>query len=227
MKKIISVIIFCFLSFSAAAKISFGSVDLNSSDEVLFTVKQDMTGMKEYSSLFYAKLKDGLPEKSPELLTCYPERMELLDGGKILQVRNRYGRGHFNTVSERFAWVESEAEIPENSLPVDPYAVSPDGKWICKNGKSRTTVECKQNGSMTITQKTKGKTAKWSGTFTATSHTITFKITSVGGRAGESTGTWILTYNLQEGGKAIKIQSLNLPNDGDGTNFKLGALFTK
>ena len=101
------------------------------------------------------------------------------------------------------------------------------GKWICKNGKSRTTVECKQNGSMTITQKTKGKTAKWSGTFTATSHTITFKITSVGGRAGESTGTWILTYNLQEGGKAIKIQSLNLPNDGDGTNFKLGALFTK
>ena len=136
MKKIISVIFFSLLSISLFAKISFGSVDLNSSDEVLFTVKQDMTGMKEYSSLFYAKLKDGLPEKTPELLTCYPEKMELLDGGKILQVRNRYGRGHFNTVSERFAWVESESDIPENSLPVEPYAVSPDGKWICKIEKN-------------------------------------------------------------------------------------------
>ena len=112
-------------------------------------------------------------------------------------------------------------------------ALTETGKFFSDAGKkiyeeaTTPTVECRQNGSMTVTQKTNGKNAKWSGTFTATSHTITFKITDVGGRAGESTGTWILTYNLQEGGKAIKIQSINLPNDGDGTNFKLGALFTK
>jgi len=132
MKKIISVILFSLISFSTFAKISFGSLDLNSSDEILFTVKQDMTGMKAYTSLFYAKLKDGLPEKNPLLLTCYPEQMELLEEGRILQIRNRYGTGHFDTEKESFSWVEAEAEIPENSLPVSPYSVSPDGKWICK-----------------------------------------------------------------------------------------------
>ena len=101
------------------------------------------------------------------------------------------------------------------------------GTWTCKNGKSKTVITCKQNGNMTITQKTKSKNAKWSGTFTATSHTITFKITSVGGKAGESTGTWIMTYALQKDGKSIYIQSLNLPNDTDGTNFKTGAIFTR
>ena len=59
MKKILSVLLFCLISTSAFAKISFESIDLNSQDEVLFTVKQDMTGINTYSSLFYAKLKNN------------------------------------------------------------------------------------------------------------------------------------------------------------------------
>lgn len=132
MKKIVSV--FCVLSifFPLFAKISFDSLDLNQNDEVLFTVKQDMIGVKTYSSLFYSKIKNGECEKNPEIITCYPEKMELLNNGTILQLRNRYGIGHYDVINNNFNWVEKVNGIPLNSLPLNPYSVSPDGNWICK-----------------------------------------------------------------------------------------------
>lgn len=154
MKKLFSVIIICLLSFSVFAKISFGTTDLNTNDEVLFTVKQDMTGINSYSSLFYAKLKDGKAEKTPQLLTCYPEQMELLQGGAVLQIRNRYGIGRYDTASEKFSWYQVTDEIPLNSLPVMPYSVSPDGNWICKI--ERDTLS---SGILTVTNVVSKKSA--------------------------------------------------------------------
>ena len=78
-------------SFSLAAGTSFGNPDLNLNDEILFTVRHNMVGTSPYKSLFYAALKDGKTEKAPEVITCYPEQMELLSGGDELQIRNRYG----------------------------------------------------------------------------------------------------------------------------------------
>ena len=90
MKKIgILCLVLSLFSFSLSAGTSFGNPDLNLNDEILFTVKHNMVGASPYKSLFYAQLKDGYPETAPELLTCYPEQLELLSGGDILQIRNR------------------------------------------------------------------------------------------------------------------------------------------
>ena len=74
-----------------AARVSFGSADLNDKDEILFTVRRDFPGTPSYRSLFYAKLVNGSPAEAPRALTCYPERLELLSHGSVLQVRNRSG----------------------------------------------------------------------------------------------------------------------------------------
>ena len=137
-----------------SAKITFGSYDINSNDEVLFALKQYMPGTSSYSSLFYSKLVNGESEKTPELLTCYPEQMELLEDGTVLQLRNRYGTGRYNTKTDSFDWVEKTDGIPVNSLPVSPYSISSDGKWLVKIDKYSLST-----GALVIQNVQSGKTA--------------------------------------------------------------------
>lgn len=120
------------VSFSLFAGTSFGNPDLNLNDEILFTVRHNMVGTSPYKSLFYARLKDGYTEKAPEILTCYPEQMELLSGGDILQIRNRYGIARYSHRTDSLEWIEKSEELPENILPVVPYSPSPNGKYFCR-----------------------------------------------------------------------------------------------
>ncbi len=155
MKKLfILLIFFLYLIMPAAAKISFGEFDLNSNDEVLFALKQNMAGTSSYSSLFYSKLKDGESSGTPDLLTCYPEQMELLEDSTVLQLRNRYGTGRYNTKTDSFEWVERTKNIPVNSLPVSPYSISSDGQWLVKIEKYSLST-----GSLVIQNVQSGKSA--------------------------------------------------------------------
>ena len=133
MKKLaILCLVISLISFSAVAGTSFGNPDLNLNDEILFTVRHNMVGTSPYKSLFRAVLKDGKPEKAPEVITCYPEQMELLSGGDVLQIRNRYGIARYSKKAGDLIWIEKSEEIPENIVPVVPYAVSPNGKYFCR-----------------------------------------------------------------------------------------------
>ena len=133
MKKIaILCLLISLISFSAVAGTSFGNLDLNPNDEMLFTVRHNMVGTSPYKSLFKTVLKDGKAEKAPEVITCYPEQMELLSAGDLLQIRNRYGIARYSKKSGELVWIEKKEEIPENIVPVVPYAVSPDGKYFCR-----------------------------------------------------------------------------------------------
>ncbi len=155
MKRLFVILIFfLYLIMPAAAKISFGEFDLNSNDEVLFALKQNMAGTSSYSSLFYSKLKDGESSGTPDLLTCYPEQMELLEDSTVLQLRNRYGTGRYNTKTDSFEWVERTKNIPVNSLPVSPYSISSDGQWLVKIEKYSLST-----GSLVIQNVQTGKTA--------------------------------------------------------------------
>ena len=140
-------------SFSVSAGTSFGNPDLNLNDEILFTVRHNMVGTSPYKSLFYARLKEGYPENAPELLTCYPEQMELLSGGDILQIRNRYGIARYNTRGGQLNWIEKSEELPENILPVVPYSASPNGKYFCR--LERTSL---YSGSLILENTENGKT---------------------------------------------------------------------
>ncbi len=155
MKKLLLLVIFL-LSFviPAAAKISFGEFDINQNDEVLFSLSQNMPGTNSYSSLFYSKLANGSSQGMPDLLTCYPEQMELLEDGTVLQIRNRYGTGRYNTKTDSFSWYEKTNGIPVNSLPVSPYSISSNGKWLVKIEKYSLST-----GTLVIQNVQSGKTA--------------------------------------------------------------------
>ncbi len=155
MKRLFILLIFSLLVIMpAVAKISFGTFDLNANDEVLFSLKQNMSGTSSYSSLFYSKLKNGVSDQLPDLLTCYPEQMELLEEGTVLQLRNRYGTGRYNSKTDSFEWVERTEGIPVNSLPVSPYSISSDGKWLVKIEKYSLST-----GSLVIQNIQSGKAA--------------------------------------------------------------------
>ena len=141
-------------SFSLIAGTSFGNPDLNQNDEILFTVRHNMVGTSSYKSLFHVALKDGKPDGSPEVITCFPEQMELLSGGDELQIRNRYGIARYSNKSGSLKWIEKTNEMPENIVPVVPYAVSPDGKYFCRI--ERTSIF---SGNLVLVSTQTGKTS--------------------------------------------------------------------
>ncbi|MCQ2590010.1 MAG: polysaccharide deacetylase family protein [Treponema sp.] len=132
MKKILVFLIALISVSPLFAKITFGPSDLNKNDEVLFTLKQEMAGIRTYNSLFYSKIVNGESSGNPALLTCYPEQLELLNNKNVLQIRNRYGEGQYDIKQDTFRWVKTADKIPETSLPLNPYSVSPDGKYLCR-----------------------------------------------------------------------------------------------
>lgn len=113
------------------AKIKFDKLDLNKNDEILFTVSNETTGIDKYNALFSCKIVDGHPADAPKMLSYYPERMELLENGRTLQVRNSYGTAKYNTATGRFSCDNTVAQLPENPLPLVPYSPSYDGTWYC------------------------------------------------------------------------------------------------
>ena len=131
MKKISTVLIFYLLFCSSVfAGIKFGNADINSNDEILFTVQQNIPGTYSYQSLFSLSIKNQTAS-NPDLLTAFPEKMELVLNSNALQIRNRYGIGLYNIESNSFYWKKLSTTIPTNSMRLTPYSVSPNGLWAC------------------------------------------------------------------------------------------------
>ncbi len=136
-KKIIFLLGAFFAGFYCFAGIKFGDADINNNDEILYTIRQEIPGAFSYRSLFKAKIEDGAVSGEPALISCFPEQMELLGGGKILQVRNRYGTAWIDLAAKSVEWKKYSAEVPVNSMRLSKVSVSPNGEWICyaeKNG---------------------------------------------------------------------------------------------
>ena len=131
-KKNILLLISSLFLFSLYGEITFNNPDLNNKDELLFTVEQKNVGANPYNTLFYTQLAEGKPSKAPEVITCYPEQMELLNGGDVLQIRNRYGIARYTASTDSLKWIKTLDEIPEQTFPTAPYAVSPNGKYFCR-----------------------------------------------------------------------------------------------
>lgn len=119
------------LAFELYAGTSFGSLNINQENQMLFTVTHDNPGAVSYSSLFLGKIKDGRSESFPEILTCFPEQMEVISGGKKIQIRNRYGTAIYNLEDDTLSWLQKPLSFPVNATALSKTSVSPDGKWIC------------------------------------------------------------------------------------------------
>ncbi|MDO4505701.1 MAG: polysaccharide deacetylase family protein [Spirochaetales bacterium] len=114
---------------SVYAGVKLDDIDVASDDRLLFTAEQKVPGVAEYKSLYCTKLGDEKITSVPVLLTCFPERLELLDEGKILQVRNRDGLSRYSTEEGKITRV-TEGNRGKN-LRTFPVAASSDGKWYC------------------------------------------------------------------------------------------------
>lgn len=116
---------------SSYAKVRFDDIDLNNDDRLLFTAEHNIPGVAGYKSLFCTRLGPDKIEETPALLTCFPERMELLGEGKILQVRNMHGLSRFYIDEGRLVNVKENKNLRKTFRRTYPVSVSPDGKWYC------------------------------------------------------------------------------------------------
>ncbi len=112
------------------ADTSFAGLDLSASGQLLFSAKTLVPGDGSYSALFTANVADGTIAP----LTFYPEEAMLVNDGRQLQLRNRFGvfrsDTSFATISavKGFPSFARGASIQTGKL--SPVSSSPDGRFI-------------------------------------------------------------------------------------------------
>ncbi|MDE5797679.1 MAG: hypothetical protein K2H73_01430, partial [Treponemataceae bacterium] len=110
------------------AEIAFEHPSINAQDEVLFTVRHDVPGSPAYRTVF---LGNAANTGGADIITCFPEKMDVLSGGAVLQLRNRYGTARYALADGTLAWVARGDSVPAESIRLGSQSVSPDGRWLC------------------------------------------------------------------------------------------------
>ncbi|MBQ0052258.1 MAG: polysaccharide deacetylase family protein [Treponema sp.] len=129
MKKLTAVLILAFLAIADFyGAISFENPQINSESKILYSVKHEIGGTENYKTLF---LTDATQSETTKILTCFPEKLEVLSNGAMLQIRNRYGTARYSVADSTLTWIHREKGIPTEANTMVPQSVSPDGKWLC------------------------------------------------------------------------------------------------
>jgi len=111
-------------------EVSFSAPDINPSNEVLFSVSARIPGGHSYNTLFRKSLDTGTVEQ----LTFFPEKMEALGNGSVVQIRNRFGTVRYSVLSGKTSWIDerkpfvSGGSVLSGGLP--ETVTSPDGRWL-------------------------------------------------------------------------------------------------
>jgi peptidoglycan/xylan/chitin deacetylase (PgdA/CDA1 family)/WD40 repeat protein len=129
--------VFCFLLLAALlppgkalAKVRFQGLDLSEDNRLLFQAGALNDGALPQNALFVSRLTDSTLRQ----LTVFPEKMDLLNKGSILQIRNAFGAvrlpvsGGLPRTIPGFPSFVSGAAVPGGR--VEETAASPDGRWI-------------------------------------------------------------------------------------------------
>ncbi|MBL8965491.1 MAG: polysaccharide deacetylase family protein [Spirochaetaceae bacterium] len=115
---------------AAWTEVEFLGLDLGKDDRLLFAARAGLPGGGSYDSLFSAELGSGIVEQ----LTVYPEHVTLVDGGRRLQVQNRFGLFRTDASLANLAPIQGYpafargAAIPAGRLL--PASPSPDGTYV-------------------------------------------------------------------------------------------------
>ena len=104
-------------------------------ENLLFTADMEVPGYGSYSTLFNVDLESAEADKSNlSQLTVFPEESVMLDGGRVLQIRNRFGL--FRT-TEEFSSLEMMNSYPGfidgeqiKTGKMFPSHPSPDGNYL-------------------------------------------------------------------------------------------------
>jgi len=130
MKSFFCVIVSIFLIIPVFPEVSFSAPDINPDNEVLFSVSARIPGSHSYETLFQKSLETGTVDQ----LTFFPEKMESLGNGSVVQVRNRFGMIRYSVPTGKIVRIEerkpfvSGGTISSGMLP--EMTTSPDGRWL-------------------------------------------------------------------------------------------------
>lgn len=113
----------------AKALVSFSNLDLNADDEILFTTEQNIPGVPVYKTIVRANVKED--ESDFSLLTCFPEKIEVTNEGKTLDIRNRFGQARYDFSTSTLSWISQTQQIDSTFSRTQDAQKSPDGKWLC------------------------------------------------------------------------------------------------
>ena len=119
---------FCiFIVTNIFAQVKFVNFDLNNHNNLLFSVKHTPIVESDYEALFYMSLSDEISQTSidsknnnPKLLTCYPEKIEVLKDASVFQFRNRYGTAQYDVKQDTLTWVKRAKEVEQSSTAFIP-----------------------------------------------------------------------------------------------------------
>ncbi|AEJ19370.1 polysaccharide deacetylase family protein [Gracilinema caldarium] len=123
-------IISIFLKSALFAEVRFEGLDLFPDSRLLYTVQVSNPGSIPHSGLFISDLE----KNKTKLLTLFPEKIELLDEGRIVQVRNSFGAFRFPIKGGLPSSVMGFPTFPEGapiqSGRIEAMSASYDGKWV-------------------------------------------------------------------------------------------------
>ncbi|MDR1410923.1 MAG: polysaccharide deacetylase family protein, partial [Spirochaetaceae bacterium] len=112
------------------AKLNFSGLDLSGDNRLLFLAEADTGGGRLQSALVLSRLTD----LSLQQLTAFPEKIEIMENGRSLQVRNTFGAlrlpltgGLPRSITGFPAFTEG---APVLGGRLDGAAASADGKWL-------------------------------------------------------------------------------------------------
>ena len=130
MKKIAVLVACAFSLASAFPEMSFSGPDINAGNEALFSVATGVPGNGQYRTL----VRKNVDSLKTEQLTFYPESLETLQNGSVLQLRNRFGTGRFDTRTDTFSWLEDPKPFQSGGRlstgMLEDVSASPDGRWL-------------------------------------------------------------------------------------------------
>ncbi|MCL1815696.1 MAG: polysaccharide deacetylase family protein [Treponema sp.] len=115
------------LTMPCWGKILFSGLDLAEDDRLLFQARSSGGGAETQNALFCVQL----PNRSVSLLSTFPEKMELVEGGKTLLVYNAFGSQRIPVsggLPQGFPGFSAFAGISGGR--VENTAASPDGRWL-------------------------------------------------------------------------------------------------
>ncbi len=155
-KRLVLCFVMCICSIGAIfsqSTISFPDVDINSNNEILFTgeVTRDDTTWKNLYKTSISAESDAMYAGTGDfsLLNCFPQKMDVLQGGNFVQIRNADGifmysvglkmleQHSHNSIFD--ASIVNDARVHDNTIVT---SISPDGNWLCYfKKKSPTSAE--------------------------------------------------------------------------------------
>ncbi|GHV87820.1 polysaccharide deacetylase [Spirochaetia bacterium] len=122
--------LFLLAAATVPAKVNFSDLDLSTDNRLLFRAHAEGSGAITQNALFISRLTDLTLQQ----ITAFPEKMNLIDRGRILQIENSFGTYRIPIAGGLPRNVKGSPAFTEGAPVlggrVEALCASGDGKWL-------------------------------------------------------------------------------------------------